>query len=182
MLTRISNALFLMTFALMSSGCAATGTETGAPPASQRSLAASYEAKTVPERPEVTIMGATRKRVADALTSHLVSNGWNVAQTNEYQAVYEQDAKGGAAFASGMFYGSATQPVYRLTVQFVEISGSVKVTATQELVSNPGTNRTTRTPLKSGKARQQVQALLDSIREQTAHTAAPAVSDTSTAR
>lgn len=116
---------------------------------------------------EVMIPGTGKKRVIEALTSKMASGGWNVAQANDYQIVYERDAKGAAGFLSDLFYGGATQPIYRITAQFLEIPEAVKVIAGMELVSNPGTPRTTRTDMNKGKSRVELQDLLQRLRSET---------------
>lgn len=140
---------------------------------SGQSVAPRSDGRTASGKPEVVVQGATKKEVMDALTVRMVSAGWNVAQTNEYQAIYEIDAKGAAGFLSGVMYGSATQPIHRVTAQFLDTPVGVRVIAGTELVSNPGTPRTTRTEMNSGKTRRQIQELLDAVRNDTAKASSP---------
>ena|SRR2546426_4082067 len=125
-------------------GCASTGERTRAGWANITSSpreqeAAASQPKSPSGRPEVIVPGATKKQVMDALTLRLASSGWNVTQINDYQAIYDTDAKGAVGFLSGVVYGQATKPLYRLTAQFLETQTGVRLIGNLELVTNPGT-------------------------------------------
>jgi hypothetical protein len=87
-------------------------------------------------RPEVTIPGKTAKDVLAFTTNELVNQGYMIRTRSEMNAIYEKKFTGTGAFL--LTGPGLADPVYRLTLDFIEMSGQTRVVASHALVSNPG--------------------------------------------
>lgn len=88
-------------------------------------------------RPEITIPGVARKQVVDVLVADLLSHGLQVRKVDEYSAVF---AKRDDSFGAAVVYGSRynATPEARITFNFVEVGGAVRVFCSAAMVTNPG--------------------------------------------
>jgi hypothetical protein len=156
-------------------GCAAAGQTSQQPASAASAVPATHTAS---GKPETFIPGASKKQAVDALSNRLIDSGWNVVDVNDYQAIFETQAKGAAGFTAKIMYGSSgPEPVWRMTAKFLELSDGIRVISNLELVSNPRTGREQRTELNSGKPRRQVQELLDAVRGDAGRVPVPAPSE-----
>lgn len=117
--------------------------------------------------PTVTIENTTPKQAMNVLSNRLMSQGWNVAQTNDYQAVYETEVKGAAKFAANVMYGSSgPAPIYRIVARFVDLDGSVRITTSSNMVTKPNTAREQTVEMNDKKSSANIRALLESVRQE----------------
>lgn len=87
-------------------------------------------------RPEVTIPGKSAKQVLAFTTNELINQGYTIRTRSEINAVFEKRFSGTGAFL--LTGPGLADPVYRLTLDFVELTGTTRVIASHALVSNPG--------------------------------------------
>lgn len=116
-------------------------------------------------KPEVVIHGTTRKAVLDALATMMVDREYSIVSIQDYKAVFEKDGGflGSVLFGSG--YDASTKK--RASFDVLETGSSVRIVATFEMVSNPGSAFERRSDAsKSGKAKKQIQELLDALKDQ----------------
>lgn len=86
--------------------------------------------------PEIVINGTTKKQIADLLVSSKLGEGFQVKTVNDYSLVV---AKSIDDFAAKMAYGSKYNrtPEARVTYNFVDFGGGVKIFVRSEMVTNP---------------------------------------------
>jgi hypothetical protein len=117
-------------------------------------------------RPEVTIPGKSAKEVLAFTTNELINKGYMIRTRNEMNAIFEKKFTGTGAFL--LTGPGLADPVYRLTLDFVDLSGTTRVIASHALVSNPGAQKgvaekvTSTDDLPESK---EVQAILNDIRD-----------------
>lgn len=116
-------------------------------------------------RPEVFIMGVTKKDVMDASVSLLVKNGWQIESTTEYmvQAVHTSDS-----MAADFFFGSSYssyQTWYRIVFTFVQEPKGIRVFGAQKLIGNKGTGFENAMELTNQKAYNGTQSYLVLLRD-----------------
>lgn len=97
---------------------------------------ATVKHETASGRPEVTIPGKAAKDVLAFTTNELVNQGYMIRTRSEMNAIYEKKFTGTGAFL--LTGPGLADPVYRLTLDFIEMSGQTRVIASHALVSNPG--------------------------------------------
>ncbi len=126
-------------------------------------------------KPEVSISGASKKAVLDALVQQMTSQGYSVSMANDYRLEFDKPAGAAASILSAAFMGrNLTDPVWRIAFNVVEVTGGVRVTADIAMMRNPGTAVQDRVDMNSGKNRDAVQRILDGVQNQTARvTVAP---------
>jgi hypothetical protein len=90
-------------------------------------------------RPEVTIIGATKKEISDVLVSTMLSAGVQMKQITEYTLVF---AIRDTSLTGAIFFGSKydTSPEMRITFSMIEECKfkSTRVFCTAVMVTNPG--------------------------------------------
>ena len=89
-------------------------------------------------RPEVTIQGASKKQVADAIVAGALEHGTQVKSVSDYGVVLARRADGNLAAA--LLYGSRydSTPELRLHLNMVDVTSGVRVFGRAEMVTNPG--------------------------------------------
>ena len=97
--------------------------------------------------------------VADALTAKLATDGWRVGSTNDYQVVYEKNAPANVPLAPDPNCGALTAPAYWITAIFTADSLGTAVTASRDLIRNPGTECMARTPAPTAEVEKLLQSL-----------------------
>jgi hypothetical protein len=146
---------------------------------SQQTMSNSYSAgQSTPSRstgrPEVSIPGASKKAVLDALVAQMTAQGYSVSSANDYRVEFDKKAGAAASILGAALMGrNVTDPVWRVSFNAVDISGSVQVTADMAMIRNPGTAIQDRVDMNSGKNRDAVQNILEAVRMQTQQSAAP---------
>lgn len=87
-------------------------------------------------KPEITVHGVTKKQIIDLLVSHKLSEGFQVRTVNDYSLVIAKDIDD---FAARVAYGSNYNrtPEARVTYNFVDTNGGVKIFVRSEMVTNP---------------------------------------------
>jgi hypothetical protein len=117
-------------------------------------------------RPEVTIPGKAAKDVLAFTTNELVNQGYMIRTRSEMNAIYEKKFTGTGAFL--LTGPGLADPVYRLTLDFIEMSGQTRVVASHALVSNPGGQKGVAEKVTSTddtNESKDIQKLLDGIRD-----------------
>lgn len=137
------------------------------------SQANAYEATTEARKgnwkPEVSIPGAAKKAVMDALVGQMTSQGYSVSTANDYRLGFDKDAGAGASVLSAALLGrNLANPVWRVAFNVVEVMRDVKVTADIGMMRNPGAALQDRVDMNSGKNRDAIQSILEYVRTQTA--------------
>ena len=91
-------------------------------------------------RPEVTFTGVTKKQIADKLvaTRTAVAPGIKVKVANEYSLVFENSSNTAPGVAS-ILGPQLVEPAGRVTYSMLDVEGGIKVIATIEVISSPGT-------------------------------------------
>lgn len=113
-------------------------------------------------RPEVLITGATKKEIVDTLVGEVLATGMQLKRMDEYSAVFgKRDESFGAALLFGSRYDST--PEMRVTFNFVDVPGGVRVYCTGAMVTNPGSSfeRVNDATAANGK---EIQAMLERLR------------------
>lgn len=96
----------------------------------------------------VDITGVNKKAIVDKVANDMVStNGFLIANINEYQAIFRKDM---TAAADQLRYGSNYNriPEYRLSCNFTQGPSGVRVTMEPKVVTNPGSAYESYSPLK----------------------------------
>lgn len=88
-------------------------------------------------RPEVTINNTTKKEVLDNLTNSMIIKGFQIKNISDYNAIFSKKTN---SFATGIIYGTDYDRTVesRHTYTILENNPNVRVIATVEIVSNPG--------------------------------------------
>lgn len=87
-------------------------------------------------RPEVTIPGRSAKAILGTVTNDFVNRGFSIRSRTEMNAVFEKPLEGSLKF---MLAGPGlADPVYRVTLDFLEMPAQTRVVALLNVVSNPG--------------------------------------------
>lgn len=119
--------------------------------------------QTPSQRPEVTIPGVTKKEVIDVLVSEMVASGAQVRQTNDYTAVFsKRDTSLGGALVYGSKYDSF--PETRLTFNFVDTSGGIRVFCNAAMITNPGSAFERVNDVTGGKTAHEMQGMLERLK------------------
>ena len=86
--------------------------------------------------PEIVINGTTKKQITDLLVSSKLGDGFQVKTVNDYSLVVTKTIDD---FAAKVAYGSKYNrtPEARVTYNFVDVGGGVKVFVRSEMVTNP---------------------------------------------
>jgi len=113
-------------------------------------------------RPEVTIRGAKKKAVTDALVSRLLAKGWVIKTVNEYQLIFERDAEGAAGFLLSSRYDPTVK--VRMSFALVDESAGVHVTGRADYVTNPGSAFERLTDATVGQSAVNIQDSLEQVR------------------
>jgi hypothetical protein len=110
-------------------------------------------------RPEVTIAGASKKQVIDAIVAGALEKGSQVRSVNDYGVVLARrdDSNLGAAILFGSRYDAV--PESRMHLNVVEVPGGIRVFGRAEMVTNPGSAFERVTDITRG-AGQQIQDAL----------------------
>jgi hypothetical protein len=88
-------------------------------------------------RPEVTISGATKKKISDIIINRELSKGWDLKnQTDSLLIFTRKNTNFGARLLLGSRYD--TVPENRLTYTLVENENGIRVFFKAEIVTNPG--------------------------------------------
>lgn len=87
-------------------------------------------------KPEIVISGTTKKQIIDLLISDKLNNGFQIKNVNEYSLVIAKDIDD---FGAKVVYGSKLNrtPEARITYNFVDVTGGVKVFVRSEMITNP---------------------------------------------
>lgn len=119
--------------------------------------------KTPTGKPEVTISNVTKKQVIDALTNQMLARGYQIKNVTEYNAVY---GKRTDSFAAAILLGSRYDaiPEARISYAIVETGAGVRVVATLEMVTNPGSAFERVTDLSQGKDAHNIQNMLENLK------------------
>lgn len=91
-------------------------------------------------RPEVTFTGVTKKQIMDKLvaTRVAIAAGIKVKSANEYSLVFENSSNTAPGVAS-ILGPQFIEPAGRVTYSMLDVDGGIKVIATIEVISSPGT-------------------------------------------
>ena len=114
-------------------------------------------------KPEVTIPNVTKKEVVDALTNQMLSWGYHVKAVTDYNAVYGKRTE---SMAAAIFLGSRYDaiPEARISYATVETDIGVRVVATLEMITNPGSAFERVTDLSQGKDAHNIQNMLNQLK------------------
>ena len=88
--------------------------------------------------PDVTILGATKKQVADKIVEGALTSGSQVKSVNEYAVVIGKRATND--LGAQIFFGSRYDgvPEYRMHFGLLDVAGGVRVIGRAEIITNPG--------------------------------------------
>ncbi len=113
--------------------------------------------------PEVSIAGVSKKQVADALVNRLLSKGWTLTTTNDYQLVFRHPLD---SIGASLLYGSQynVNPDARATISLVDAEGGVRVMVTLQAVTNPGSQFEQVSEIRTEKDLNAVQDTLNGLK------------------
>ncbi|MBI4243110.1 MAG: hypothetical protein HY606_03380 [Planctomycetes bacterium] len=88
-------------------------------------------------KPEVTISNVSKKAIVDRLTNIMIDRGYNVKEITEYKAAYSKRME---SVSAAIWYGSKydSTPEARITFDTVETQANIRIVATLQMVTNPG--------------------------------------------
>lgn len=91
-------------------------------------------------RPEVIFTGVTKKQIMDKLvaTRIAIASGIKVKSANEYSLVFENSSNTAPGVAS-ILGPQLVEPAGRVTYSMLDVDGGIRVIATIEVISSPGT-------------------------------------------
>jgi hypothetical protein len=112
----------------------------------------------------VVIARATPAAVVEALKVELLPQGFQLVRANEKTALFTLD-RGMVMQEGSGFRGSLVHIVLEFTVRFKQKNEGLQVTASEEVVGNPGSRIGFRRPVESRTERDNMQKLLDSVRD-----------------
>lgn len=115
-------------------------------------------------KPEVTIQGSSKQRITDSLSEIMADNGYSIKSIDEYNLVFGKKID---SFAASFMYGSNfnVKPEARITYSLINVPGGVRVIATIEMVSNPGTGFESADDISRGKDAESVRKILEDLKE-----------------
>jgi hypothetical protein len=115
-------------------------------------------------RPEVIIPNATKKQLLDIITNRMLDKGYQLASVNDYLAVFKKKAD---SFFAGIFFGSRydSTPEARISFNFVEAPAGIRVIATLEMITNPGSGYERSTNCDKSKPANNVQKMLEEVKD-----------------
>ena len=146
---RISIGLIILLSAISLAGCPTAPTQ-----------------NTASGRPEVTIPGKSAKAILGTISNDLVNLGYAIRSRTEMNAVFEKPLEGSLKF---MLAGPGlADPVYRVTLDFIEMDSQTRVVALLNVVTNPGSKGGSPEKVTTAYDEQEhkrLQALLDSFRD-----------------
>lgn len=114
-------------------------------------------------RPEVTIHNATKKQVTDAMVELMLMHGYQVHSVTEYSVVF---SKALDSVLAAVLLGSRYDPTPAARVHYavVDSGGGVRVVATVQAITNPGSAFERVMDLSHGKTGLEFQNLLEELK------------------
>ncbi|OGR80792.1 MAG: hypothetical protein A3I11_07950 [Elusimicrobia bacterium RIFCSPLOWO2_02_FULL_39_32] len=102
-------------------------------------------------KPEVIIENKTKKEVADALVSEMVSRGFTIKSVSDYTLVFSKPLDN---IAASLLFGSQydATPEHRPSFMIFESGAGVRVVLTNQIVTNPGSAYERVTDASGGQA------------------------------
>jgi len=102
-------------------------------------------------KPDVTIPHVTKKQVTDALVSQMLSQGFTIKSSSDYNIVFTKIIDNVAA---SMLFGSRydSTPEHRASFMLVETNSGVRVVLTNQIITNPGSAFERTTDANTGEA------------------------------
>jgi hypothetical protein len=114
-------------------------------------------------KPEVIITGVTKKQVIDALTNQMLALDFKIKTITDYSAVYARRMNSiRAAVLFGSRYDSF--PETRISYAIVDAPGGIRIVATMEMITNPGSAFERATDLSRGKGRPIISDMLEQLK------------------
>ena len=120
--------------------------------------------KTASGKPEVTIPNTTKKVIFDALTNAMIQQGYEIRNINDYSAVYGKRTN---SILASMLLGSQydSTPEARVAYTIVDTSEGVRVVATLQMITNPGSAFERVTDFSQQPDAQSWQSFLENLRD-----------------
>ncbi|MFH2125551.1 MAG: hypothetical protein ABIK12_03490 [Pseudomonadota bacterium] len=107
--------------------------------------------QTTSGRPEVTIPGASPSEVSNWIANNVVNHGWNILrQADNMLIIGRNETNPFVAAVYGSRYNPT--PMKKVTFNIFTVSGGVRVMATSQMVTNPGSGFESSTDTTSGDA------------------------------
>jgi hypothetical protein len=112
----------------------------------------------------VVIARATPAAVVEVLKGELLPQGFQLVRADEKSALFALD-RGMVMQQGSGFRGSPVHIVLEFAIRFKERKEGLQVNASEEVVGNPRSSAEFRKPVESRAERDNMQRLLDSVRE-----------------
>ena len=112
----------------------------------------------------VVIAGGTPSAVVDGLKAQLLPQGFQLVSANDKSALFALDRGMVQQQGNQMVRGALIHIVLEFTARFKQKDQGLQVTASEEVVGNPGSRLQFRKPVESYEERQSMQQLLDAIK------------------
>jgi hypothetical protein len=113
-------------------------------------------------KPDITIPKVSKKQVTDAFVSEMLSQGFNIKTSSDYNIVFVKPMD---SFAMSLLLGSEYDitPEHRVSANIVESSAGVRIVLTNQGITNPGSAFERVTDLSTGNSGNSWQQLLVSF-------------------
>ena len=138
----------------------ATGCASGGKPFSSFNKSPLDAAK----KPEVLVAGVSRQQIIDALTTRMVSDGWQLTSTQDAKAVYHVSGRRAVGFLTDVPSEVEERSSYRLTCAFTNVQGGIRVVGALEIATDSDRESPTYQELITWDARSKVQKILDAAK------------------
>jgi hypothetical protein len=123
------------------------------------------------ERPSITIPGASKKSVIDALSGRMTAQGFRIILIEDYRAQFEKEGGFWADMLFGSRYDSRT--VWRVWFSLFDSPEGVRIFADMGAVTNPGSAFERINEIRGGKNGAAMQEVLEAVKDETARIGAP---------
>lgn len=113
-------------------------------------------------KPDVTIPKVNKKQVTDALVSEMMTRGFTIKTSSDYNIVFTKLLDN---MTASLLFGSRydSNPEHRASFMLVESSAGVRIVLTNQIITNPGSAYERATDASTGEAGTSWQAFLESF-------------------